>query len=344
MTRLIRIIFIMGSLILILAGVYLYQSFYKKPVVTEQLEDPYIHIPTGSSYEEVKALLKEKGVLGNELTFDKTADYMNYIKEPMRSGRFKLEKGWTMVELIRHLRSGKQAPVDVVLTNERLIEDVAGKVAGYIEPDSAALYELLTDPGFLEEIGYTRESLMSLFIPNTYEVYWDSSPRQFAERMIREHKLFWNRNNRKEKAEKLGMTTNEVYTLASIVEKETLINEEKKRMAGVYLNRLDKGMRLQADPTAVFARRDFDTPRVTHYHTKFDSPYNTYMYAGLPPGPIAMASITSIDAVLNAEDHDYLYFCAVGDGSGLHNFARTLSQHNRNAEIYRNNLRKRGLR
>lgn len=344
MTRLIRILFIVGSLIVIAAGFYLYQSFYKKPVVTETPEDPYLYIPSGASYEEVKDRIKSKGIQFNEITFDKTADYMNYIKDPMRSGRYKIEKGWTMVELIRHLRSGKQAPVNVILTNERLIENVAGKVAGYLEPDSLAILQTLRDDKVLEDIGYTDESLMSLFIPNTYELYWSSSPRQFVERMVREHKLFWNKNNRLSKAKKLGMTTNEVYTLASIVEKETLRNEERKRMAGVYLNRLDKGMRLQADPTAVFATRDFDTPRVTNYHTQFDSPYNTYMYAGLPPGPISMASIASIDAVLNAENHDYLYFCAVGDGSGMHNFARTLAQHNRNAQIYRDNLRKRGLR
>lgn len=344
MTRLIRTLFIMGSLIIVALGFYLYQSFYKKPVVTQELEDPYIQIPTGATYEQVKDLLKEKGVQIKDITFDKTADYMNYIKDPMRSGRYKIEKGWTMVELIRHLRSGKQAPVNVVLTNERLIEDVAGKAAKYLEPDSLDILQALKDPAVLEEIGYTNESLMSLFIPNTYELYWNTTPRQFVERMVREHKLFWNRENRLNKAKKLDMTTNEVYTLASIVEKETLRNEERKRMAGVYLNRLEQGMRLQADPTAVFATRDFDTPRVTNYHTQFDSPYNTYMYAGLPPGPISMASIGSIDAVLNAESHDYLYFCAVGDGSGMHNFARTLAQHNRNAQIYRDNLRRRGLR
>ncbi len=344
MTRLIRTIFIMGSLIIIAAGIYFYQSFYKKPIVTEQVGDLHIHIPTGSSYEEVKKILKDKGLAFSDLTFDKTADYMNYIKNPMRSGRYKIEKGWTMVELIRHLRSGKQAPVNLVLTNERLLEDVAGKTASYIEPDSVEILSLMKDQNFLNEIGYTPDNLMSVFIPNTYEVYWNSTPRQFMERMIREHKKFWSKSKRRDKAKKLNLSTQEVYTLASIVEKETLKNEEKRRMAGVYVNRLRKGMRLQADPTAVFATKDFSTARVTNYHTKFDSPYNTYMYAGLPPGPIAMSSISSIDGVLNVENHDYLYFCAAGDGSGLHNFARTLAQHNRNAQIYRDNLRKRGLR
>ena len=162
-------------------------------------------------------------------------------------------------------------------------------------------------------------------------------------RMIKEHKRFWNKNGRSKKARALKMKPEEVYTLASIVEKETLATKEKPRMAGVYLNRLEIGMRLQADPTCVFATRDFGTARVTNYHLKFDSPYNTYLYAGLPPGPISMASISSLDAVLDAEDHDYLYFCAKGDGSGLHAFAKTLSGHNQNAAKYRANLKKRGF-
>ena len=249
-----------------------------------------------------------------------------------------------MIELIRHLRGGKQAPVGLVLTNQRLLEDVAAKAAGFIEADSATLMDLFLDEAYLDQIGYRREDLMTVFIPNTYEFFWNTTPKGFLERMIREHEAFWNKNNRKLKAEALGMTPQEVYTLASILEKETQQNSEKKRMAGVYLNRLEKGMLLQADPTAVFATRDFDTPRVTNYHTQYDSPYNTYLYTGLPPGPISMASIASIDAVLNAEDHEYIFFCARGDGSGLHAFAKTLAGHNRNAANYRQNLRKRGLR
>lgn len=162
--------------------------------------------------------------------------------------------------------------------------------------------------------------------------------------MIKEHDKFWAKNNRKEKADAMERSPEEVYALASIVEKETNNISERPRMAGVYLNRLRIGMPLQADPTSVFATKDFTTKRVTDYHTTFDSPYNTYMYRGLPPGPIAMSSIASIDAVLNSEDHKYLYFCAVGDGSGSHNFAKTLTQHNQNAAIYRSNLKKRGRR
>ncbi|HRF37961.1 MAG TPA: endolytic transglycosylase MltG, partial [Saprospiraceae bacterium] len=198
----------------------------------------------------------------------------------------------SLIQMVRHLRSGEQAPVNVVLTNERLPENVAAKIARFIEPDSAQIYVLFSDPEYLQSIGYTPETFMSLFIPNTYQVYWNSTPEQFTERMVKEHKAFWDKENRLEKARRLDMTPEEVYTLASIVDRETLQRSEKPTIAGAYLNRLKINMPLQADPTCVFATRDFETKRVTEYHTKFDSPYNTYMYAGLPPGPIGMASIS----------------------------------------------------
>lgn len=324
-------------------GLFYYNELAVKAAVPKDLEDPVVHIPTNSSYEEAIQLLRERDMLGNEPLFHRLAERMSYKRDPMRAGRFELKPGWSMIELIRHLRGGKQAPVDVVLTNERLVENVAAKVARFIEPDSVTLFNTFTDPALLKKMGFTEENLMSLFIPNTYELFWNTTPVEFLERMQKEHERFWN-NGRLEKAKALEMSPAEVYTLASIVEKETLQDSEKRRMAGVYLNRLRTGMRLQADPTSVFARRDFETKRVTDYHTKFDSPYNTYMYKGLPPGPIAMSSISSIDAVLNGESHDYVYFCAKGDGSGFHNFAKTLDAHNRNAAIYRENLRQRGLR
>ena len=324
-------------------GLFYYNELALKAAVPKDLEDPFVHIPTNSSYEEVVRILKNKDLIGNEVLFHWLVNRMNYRRDPMRSGRFELKPGWSMIELIRHLRGGKQAPVDVVLTNERLLENVAAKVARFIEPDSSAMLHTFLDATVLQDLGLKEETLMSLFIPNTYELFWNSTPMEFLERMQKEHDRFWN-NGRQDKAKALDMSPAEVYTLASIVEKETLQDSEKRRMAGVYLNRLKTGMRLQADPTSVFARRDFETKRVTDYHTKFDSPYNTYLYAGLPPGPIAMSSISSIDAVLNSESHDYVYFCAKGDGSGFHNFAKTLDAHNRNAAIYRENLRKRGLR
>lgn len=324
-------------------GLFYFYELAIKAAVPKELEDPFVVIPSNASYEEVTDMLRDRNMLGNEALFHQLAKRMEYKRDPMRNGRFEVKPAWSMIELIRHLRSGKQAPVYVVLTTERMPENVAAKVARFIEPDSISLYNTFTDPKVLEKLGYSEETLMSLFIPNTYEFFWNTSPEAFLERMQKEHDRFWGKG-RMEKAEALGLTPIEVYTLASIVEKETLQDAEKKRMAGVYLNRLRTNMRLQADPTSVFARRDFNTKRVTEYHTKFDSPYNTYMYKGLPPGPIAMATISSIDAVLSSEDHDYVYFCAKGDGSGFHNFAKTFAAHKQNAAIYRENLRKRGLR
>jgi len=330
--------------ILTVGMLFFYLRLRERMSLPKKMATEYVKIPTNSTFDEVVDLLKEDRIIKDERLFRRLANYMEYPRNPMRAGRYKIEEGWTMIDLIRHLRGGKQAPVDLVLHNERLIENVAAKAARFIEPDSLDLLNQLRDDTLLDTIGYNDETLMALFIPNTYEFFWNTSPATFVKRMRREHDAFWGKNDRRKKASNLGMTSTEVYTLASIVEKETLKNSEKPRMAGVYLNRLDRGMRLQADPTAVFARRDFGAKRVTDYHTKFDSPYNTYIYAGLPPGPISMASIASIDAVLNAEDHDYLYFCAKGDGSGLHAFAKTLAQHNRNAARYRQNLRERGLR
>ena len=332
--------------ILFIATLFFYNRFKTGGNVPSDLPESAQHlkIPSNSDFETVLDLLKNQGIISDEVVFRKLADYMEYKKNPMRSGRFKIDPGMSVVDLIRRLRNGSQAPVKVILTNERMTKNVAAKVARFLEPDSLDFLQLLQNEAYLADLGYNKDDLMTLFIPNTYEMYWDSSPEDFVNRMIKEHERFWNAKNRTQKAEKIGLSKKEVYTLASIVEKETLRKDEKKRMAGVYYNRVQIGMRLQADPTAVFATQDFGTARVLNYHTNFDSPYNTYIYAGLPPGPIAMSSISSIDAVLDVEDHDYLYFCAVGDGSGYHNFAKSLSQHNRNARIYRANLKKRGLR
>jgi UPF0755 protein len=308
------------------------------------LDNRYVQIPTGSSFEEVVAILDTQGVIKNQGLFRMLSERMSYKRNPMRAGRYEVKPGWSIIKLIRHLRNGEQVPVKVVLTNERLVENVAAKAARFIEPDSVTILQLMQDENYLQKIGYTSETLMSVFIPNTYQFYWNTTPEDFMERMIKEHDDFWKKNNRLQKAEALGLTPAEVYTLASIVERETNANSEKPRMAGVYLNRIRIGMRLQADPTAVFATRDFETPRVTNYHIFFDSPYNTYLYAGLPPGPITMSSISSIDGVLNAEKHDYIFFCATGEPDGLHAFAATLEGHNQNVRRYVETLKRRGLR
>ena len=343
MGKIVRLVVLSGAVIALIFGLLAYNNFISANQVPA-LDDPWIEIPTNSSFDEVVDLLKSKGVVTNETSFRWLADYMEYKRDPMRAGRYKLEEGWTGIQLIRHLRGGKQSTMRVVLNSARMLDDVAGKSAKFLEMDSSDIMGAFNDKDYIRGLGYSKQTLMSIFIPNSYDVYWNSSPTQFVERMKKEHDLFWDKDGRRQKAEALNLSPEEVYTLASIVERETTKNDEKRRMAGVYLNRLRKGMLLQADPTAVFARKDFAARRVTDYHITFDSPYNTYMYKGLPPGPISMASIASIDAVLNGERHDYVYFCAKGDGTGYHNFAKTLAQHNRNAATYRANLRKRGLR
>ncbi len=339
--KLIGILFLVAA---IAVGGVVYNKYQQifSPNVPTNLSDNMLEIPTGTTYAELTKLLSNQGFLTDTSSFHWVAQQMSYDQATIRAGRFEVQPNWSNRRLIQHLRTGKQSTSKVVLTNERLPENVAAKVARFIEADSIELVTLFQDENYLDEIGYTKETLMSLFIPNTYDFYWNTTAKKFMERMLKEHKTFWEKDNRLAKAEEHEMTAEEVYTLASIVEKETNKNDEKERMAGVYMNRLRIGMPLQADPTAVFATRDFETRRVLNWHLEFESPYNTYLNKGLPPGPIAMASIASIDAVLNHEDHKYLYFCAKPNDSGYHSFAKTLTAHNVNAAKFRRWLTKRG--
>ncbi len=301
----------------------------------------YVYIPTGATFEQVVDSLEQGGFLTDRRSFIWLAEKMKYRRPQMRPGRFEIKPGWSNRRLIQHLRSGEQAPVRLVLNVERLPEDIAGLAGQLLEADSAAFAAAFHDPELLEELGYTPQTLIALFIPNTYELFWTTTPRGLLERMAKENKAFWDKNDRRKKAGALGLSPVEVYTLASIVERETNVDSERPTIAGVYLNRLRAGMRLQADPTCVFATRDFNARRVTLYHTTFDSPYNTYLYKGLPPGPISMASVRSIDAVLNPEQHDYFFFCARPDESGMHVFAATYAAHMVNARRFQEWVSKR---
>ncbi|MEQ1743859.1 MAG: endolytic transglycosylase MltG [Saprospiraceae bacterium] len=311
--------------------------------VPGHLENHFVYIPTGATFDQVLDSLSSNGFLSDVESFRWLAGKMKYVRPVMRSGRYEIEPGWSNRRLIQHLRAGEKAPVNVVLNNERLPEEIAGRVAQFLEADSLSLLQAMRDPGVLADLGRTPENLLALFIPNTYKLHWDTDAKAFLQRMAKEHDAFWAKNNRLEKARSLVMTPEQVYTLASIVERETNTASEKPAIAGVYLNRLNTGMLLQADPTCVFATGDFSTRRVTLFHTTFDSPYNTYLYKGLPPGPISMASISSIDAVLNPEKHDYLYFCAKPDDSGTHQFASTYPAHLVNARRFQTWLSQRGL-
>ncbi|MEM9258379.1 MAG: endolytic transglycosylase MltG [Bacteroidota bacterium] len=315
------------------------------PVVPEDLTAPVIvTVPSGADYEQVMDTLAAVGITPNRYFFDPLAKRMAYKRQEMRAGRFALEPGLSALEMIRQLRGGDKLTVKVVLTTEREPENVAAKVARFLEADSLDFVQLFQDEGHLKELGYTKETLMTLFVPNTYELYWDASPKQFMGRMIKEHDRFWSTDGRKEKAKAQGLSPAEAYTLASIVYSESLAVSEQPRIAGLYLNRLTQGVLLQSDPTAVFANRVFGVRRVLYEHIKLDHPYNTYVHQGLPPGPITMPSISSIEAVLNPENHEYIFMCAKGDNSGLHNFAKTAAGHSRNKAVYVANLKARGLR
>ena len=324
------------------AGVFAYLKYQAifDPNVPDDLSEAYLYVPTDTDYEGIKRLLEEQNFLINPESFDEVASLMKYDKNIIRPGRFEIKSGWSNRELIQHLRSGKQASVNLVLNNERLITEVAGKLSSFIEADSVAILNSLQSPSLLEKLGLSSETIMTIFIPNTYRVYWNTTPDRLIERLIAERDKFWSSDERDEKREQLGLSREEVYTLASIVEKETNYNPEKPNVAGVYLNRLKKDIALQADPTVVFANKDFSIRRVLNRHLEIDSPYNTYKYPGLPPGPIAMASISSIDAVLQNKQHKYIYFCAKPDNSGQHAFAKNLSEHNANARKFQKWLNK----
>lgn len=329
-------------LLVVALGGYLYYALMVNPVVPAG-KAISVTIPTGASYEQTMDTLAAAGITPNRAVFDPLAERMGWKRDEMRAGRFRLEPGTTVIGLIRKLRAGSRETVKVILTVEREPMNVAAKAARFLEADSLAFVRLFQDEAYLKSIGYTKETLQTLFIPNTYDMYWDATPEQFMERMIKEHDRYWN-EERIAKAKAQGLTPAKAYTLASIVHSESLARSEQPRIAGLYLNRLKQVIMLQSDPTAVFATRAFGIKRVLNEHIQTQHPYNTYTNYGLPPGPIAMPEISAIEAVLNPESHDYIYMCAKGDNSGLHNFAETLAGHGRNIAVYVANLKARGLR
>jgi UPF0755 protein len=245
----------------------------------------------------------------------------------------------TNLEAIRLLRSGAQVPTHVTFNNVRVKADLAGKITNNISVDSTEFLQLLNNDSLINSYGFNQENIMCMFLPNTYEVYYTITGEELFERMHKEYERFWN-DQRKAKAEELGLSPVEVSTLASIVQAETIKPDERPKVAEVYLNRLERNMALQADPALVFAVGDFSIKRVLNIHKEIDSPYNLYKNRGLPPGPINLPELESIDAVLNHDNHNYLYFCAKPDFSGYHAFATNLIAHNRNAAAYQAALNK----
>ena len=331
----------LAALVLILAGsvaVYrtLRECIYGVNLTPVNQEGTFLYISDGCSFDEVCSLLEDAG-LRDVKSFRWVAGRMNYPAK-VKPGRYRLTDEMSNIELVRMLRAGRQIPVNVIFNNIRLVTQLAGAVTRNIEADSTGVLALLTDSAYLaEHFNLTTQNVLSLFIPNTYEFFWNTSATGFMDRMAREHERFWT-EARREKARDANLTPLQVTILASIIEEETQMDSEKPIMAGVYINRLNRGMLLQADPTLKFAAGDFSIRRLLNSHTKIDSPYNTYKYAGLPPGPICIPSIASIDAVLNYGKHEYLFFCAKDDLSGFHSFSRTLREHNRNAQAWQRAL------
>lgn len=322
---------------------YRYYGMYFVKNVPSKLKTDLVKIPTGSTFEDLVKILKDEKIIIDETNFRTAASYLNYT-ENIKAGQYKIEPNITSKRLVTILKTFGQTPVQFVIHNKRTLEQVAGHCGRYFEADSLAFLDAIMDEAFWDEHGYNLETAMSAFIPNTYQIYWNTTPEAVLLRMIQEHDKFWSKEGRLAKAKEIGYTPQEVYTLASIVETESQHKPERPTIAGVYVNRLDRGIPLQADPSIVFALGDFTLKRILKKHLEVDSPYNTYKNAGLPPGPIYMSSISSIDAVLNYEEHDYLYFCAKPDFSRTHNFAKTLSAHNVNARNFHRWLNKRGVR
>lgn len=289
-----------------MAAYYGYKAIYKPNVVLNGSKSVYFYIKTGSSFKDVLNNLYENNFIVNRTSFEWLADQKKY-KNNVKPGKYKLKAKMSNNELINLLRSGDQEPVKVIFSNARYKEDLAGKSCRNIEADSLELIHLLNSDSYTKKIGFTPENILAVFIPNTYEFFWNTSAEEFMQRMTKEYKAFWT-DERKQKANNLGLSQTEVATLASIVQQESLVSAEKPTIAGVYINRLNKGMLLQADPTVIYAIGDFKIRRVLLEHLKYDSPYNTYKYKGLPPGPICLASASSIDAVLNYKHHEYIFF------------------------------------
>ena len=334
------LLWIFGVLLLLVAGtgIYAYKSVHK-PIELE--ETVVIYIYPNTSYEDVVRLLNYEVGLPSERIFRLLAERMNYPNR-VRPGRFAIEDGTTMPELIRMLRVGEQIPIRLTFNNIRIREDLAGRLSQQLKLDSLSILNALNDTAVAERFGFTHYSFPAMFIPNTYEVFWNTGVDELLNRMYQEYNAFWNEDRRR-KAEEIGLTPIEVSILASIVEAECRFADEYSKVAGLFLNRLRRGMLLQTDPTVIFAHGDFTIRRVLNRHLEIDSPFNTYRHVGLPPGPIRIPSPTAIDATLSPMEHNYLFMTANSDFSGRHLFAVTLAQHNRNAAAWHRALNERRI-
>ena len=322
---------------LIIAGIFAYMVYDAlfSPNTSFNEDEVYVYVPSGSSFTDVRTMITP--YLKKQGTFDAVAKRKKYV-DYVKAGKYRIERDMNNNEIINSLRS-QNIPVVVSFNNQETLANLAGRISSQIEADSLSLLEVFSDEDFLKQHDFDQYSGITPYIPNTYEFFWNTSAEEFRDRMMKEYNRFWT-DERINKAKNKNLSPKEIISLASIVQKETAKVEERPRVAGVYLNRIRRNMRLQADPTVIYAIKwetgNFDTviKRVLYRDLELDSPFNTYKYRGIPPGPITMPDISSIDAVLNPENHQYLYFVANVKDFGYHIFAETLAQHNRNKTQY----------
>ena len=338
-SKIFKITAVVGLLVVLLV----YIKFFTSNTNFDK-EEVYVEIPTGSNYDEVQSIISP--FIKNMSDFEFIASLRSY-PDHVKPGRFLLKKGMSAFQLVSAMR--RNVPVKLAFNNQERLENLCERISSQIEPDTTKLLATFRDSTFLQKNGFTSETVFAMFLPNTYEFYWNVTPEKFRDTMLEEYNRFWTKE-RIAKATELNMTPVQVITLASIVHKETVKKSERPTVAGVYLNRLKDGMKLQADPTVIYALKlrdnNFDQviKRVLYNDLFIASPYNTYQNEGLPPGPIAMPDIDAIDAVLNAEKHNYLYFCASVERFGYHEFAATMAQHDVNAKKYADWLNAQGTK
>ncbi len=341
--KILVLIVLLGVVVCGVIAYNIYTAIFSENTAFENKE-AYVFIPTQAIFEDVVTEIAP--LLKDVEAFKEIAKRKGYI-ENIKGGHYVITKGMNTNDIINTIRS-RNTPIKIAFNNQERIQDLAGRIGRQLETDSLTLLNVMTDDNFLKTKGFTSTDMLSMYIPNSYELFWNSSPEAFRDRMFKEYERFWNKN-RLDKANALGYTPQEVYTLAAIVQKETAKVEERPRVAGVYINRLKKGIKLDADPTVIYAlkkkKNDWDmvVKRVLYKDLETNSPYNTYRNAGLPPGPIFMPDISAIDAVLNYERHKYYYFVADVENFGYHKFAKTLSQHNANSASYKRWINKQGI-
>lgn len=324
-------------------GAITYAAYqYVYGINTNNDEPIDLYIPSTADYHQVQDILSQRSILKSGRSFDVVARLMKY-DQSVKAGRYVIDAHLSNRALVTLLRSGIQTPVNVTISSGRVVGDIAQVVANIIEADSSSIHKALMDSVLWHRHHLNASNMISLIIPNTYQFYWNTDATAFVDRMEKEHSRFWT-DTRRQQAAALNLSPIEVYTLASVVEKESNLNDERPIIAGLYLNRLRQGIPLQADPTVVFGIGDFTIRRVLNRHLELDTPYNTYKRAGLPIGPICMPSILSIDAVLQPENHDYLFMCAKPGYNNGHLFAKSNAQHERNARLYHQWLNSEGIK